>query len=81
MEDMPLPKGMKKLPDEYEIPLQETGETMTHEEFNYSSLIRKVLLDLEGKGVIVTVKRIEMLEQENAPAVMSLVLEVRKADD
>ncbi len=68
-----MPKGMKKLP----VELQNTDDVQVvidHSVYNYSSMIRKALSNIDNLDIIV--KQLELVEQENSPAIVSIVLEV-----
>lgn len=75
MEDERLPKGMKKLPEEY---VDYTDDSITHEDIDYSKIIRESFRNLEKKGLVVDVKRFEMIEQEGGPSLVSIIAEVHK---
>ena len=70
-----LPKGMHKLPAEFST--DQTTVPVTHDNINYSSLIRKNLKLLEKDGLFVKVKRVELLEQEDSHTIASFIIEIR----
>lgn len=73
-----IPKGMKNLPDEYAPPnnVDFSGSTMNHSVINYSSMVREAIKKLEKDGYSFDIRRLEVLEQESGPAVISLAIEV-----
>lgn len=73
-----IPKGMKNLPDEYAPPsnVDFSGSTMNHSVINYSSMVREAIKSLEKDGYSFDIRRLEVLEQESGPAVISLAIEV-----
>lgn len=73
--DDELPKGMHKMPAEFDT--EETGVSTTHSDCNYSSIIRKALAELSKDGIDINIKKLELMEDENSPAVVALILEVR----
>lgn len=74
-----MPKGMKKLPKEYD-PESNVEKSFDHTQSNYSNTIRSALKELEKEGIIVTIKRFEMVEEENVPTIASLIFEVRSKE-
>ena len=71
-----MPKGMKKLPEQFE-PESSVEESFNHEQSNYSNAIRSALRELEKQDIVITIKRLEMVEEENSPTMASLIFEVR----
>ena len=73
-----IPKGMKSLPEEYNPPsnVDFSGSTMNHSVINYSSMVREAIKKLEKDGYSFDIRRLEVLEQESGPAVISLAIEV-----
>lgn len=72
-EQSELPKGMRTVPTEYQD-YEEEKKPMNHSIYNYSSSIREALESIEGLNL--KVKQMEMAEAFNAPALISLVIEV-----
>ncbi len=71
-----LPKGMKKMPEEF-VEQSTKVKTLTHEQLNYSATIRKLFESLEKDSIFVNVKKLEMLEEEGSPTLMSILIEIR----
>lgn len=71
-----LPKGMHTAPEEF------AGETegkssLTHDETNYTKLIRQALYSLVDDGIDITIKNMEIAEKDDSPTMIAIVLEVR----
>ncbi len=77
-----MPKGMKKLPEEYadHEPSGRKEESIDHIKFNYTAIIRNALKNLSDQGLDISVKRIEVVEQEHSAALINVVAEVRGAE-
>lgn len=77
MDEHELPKGMHKMPEEFLEDVEGTGNSINHMDCNYSSMVREALSELNKDGIEVKVKKLELMEQENAPSIIALILEVR----
>jgi ribosomal protein S19E (S16A) len=71
-----LPKGMNKVPEEYADYDVSAIKPTTHEDIEYSKLIREAFRNLEKKGLIVHVQKFEMIEQAEGPSIISILAEV-----
>ena len=78
-EEPELPKGMNKIPDEYSDQEVIPEKHITHEDCNYTGIIREALKELESKGLLLSVQKIEVVESVEHPTILSVLLEVRES--
>ncbi len=75
-----LPKGMKKMPEEFADHSNVEATPINHQEFNYSGIIREAFDGLKKEGLAIEVLKLEIVEQNDAPTIVSVIMNVREAE-